>query len=280
MADFNIRSDSVDVEQIMKQIRARIMEKRGVDYTEDQIREIAAVRLEKFLDPKSLRSDLLEQFRRSRPAIPAEPPPVEAPYEFADETLVSTHRGGAALHPQAAAADPQAVLQPEHAESGPAHAGTVQRGPAEARAAPQDRVRSVARRLERALLRSAAQPRARDDAQRHRAEEPQDARRSARQPARFQRAARPRARRRRPVPPGDRPAAAVGPAREDQGVRRGPAARTAARRRGRWLKLPPIRLTHRRQTWRSGVRWRQRRKLANRPAAGGAAGAVDAAAQA
>ena len=31
MADFNIRSDSVDVEQIMKQIRARIMEKRGVD---------------------------------------------------------------------------------------------------------------------------------------------------------------------------------------------------------------------------------------------------------
>ena len=94
MADFNIRSDSVDVEQIMKQIRARIMEKRGVDYTEDQIREIAAVRLEKFLDPKSLRSDLLEQFRRSRPAIPADPPPVEAPYEFSDETLVSTHRGG------------------------------------------------------------------------------------------------------------------------------------------------------------------------------------------
>ena len=93
MADFNIRSDSVDVEQIMKQIRARIQEKRGVDYTEDQIREIAAVRLEKFLDPKNLRSDLLEQFRRSRPAIPAEPPEVEPPYTFSDETLFSTHRG-------------------------------------------------------------------------------------------------------------------------------------------------------------------------------------------
>jgi hypothetical protein len=93
MADFNIRSDSVDVEQIMKQIRTRIKEKRGVDYTEDQIREIAAVRLEKFLDPKALRSDLLEQFRRSRPAIPPEPPPVEAPYEFTDETLFATHRG-------------------------------------------------------------------------------------------------------------------------------------------------------------------------------------------
>jgi len=33
MADFNIRSDSVNVEQIMEQIRARIREKRGVDYT-------------------------------------------------------------------------------------------------------------------------------------------------------------------------------------------------------------------------------------------------------
>lgn len=93
MADFNIRSESVDVEQIMKQIRARIKEKRGVDYTEDQIRELATVRLEKFLDPKNLRSDLLEQFRRSRPAIPAEPPPVEAPYSFDEDTLFESHRG-------------------------------------------------------------------------------------------------------------------------------------------------------------------------------------------
>jgi hypothetical protein len=93
MADFNIRSESVDVEQIMKQIRARIQEKRGVDYTEEQIRELATVRLEKFLDPKNLRSDLLEQFRRSRPAIPAEPPPIEAPYSFDDQTLFETHRG-------------------------------------------------------------------------------------------------------------------------------------------------------------------------------------------
>jgi hypothetical protein len=93
MADFNIRSESVDVEQIMKQIRARIREKRGSDYTEDQIRELATVRLEKFLDPKNLRSDLLDQFRRSRPAVPSEPPPVEAPYEFDDQTLFETHRG-------------------------------------------------------------------------------------------------------------------------------------------------------------------------------------------
>ena len=94
MADFNIRSESVDVEQIMTQIRARIGAKRGVDYTEDQVRELATVRLEKFLDPKNLRSDLLDQFRRSRPAIQDEPPPVEAPYGFSDETLFASHRGG------------------------------------------------------------------------------------------------------------------------------------------------------------------------------------------
>ena len=69
MSEFTIRSESVDVEQIMTQIRARILEKRGADYTEDQIRELASVRLEKFLEPKNLRSDLLEQFRKSRPAV-------------------------------------------------------------------------------------------------------------------------------------------------------------------------------------------------------------------
>ena len=37
MSEFTIRSESVDVEQIMKQIRQRILEKRGADYTEDQI---------------------------------------------------------------------------------------------------------------------------------------------------------------------------------------------------------------------------------------------------
>jgi hypothetical protein len=93
MTDFNIRSESVDVEQIMRQIRSRIQEKRGADYTEEQVRELATVRLEKFLDPKNLRSDLLEQFRRSRPAIQDDPPPVEAPYEFNDETLFASHRG-------------------------------------------------------------------------------------------------------------------------------------------------------------------------------------------
>ena len=68
MSDFTVRSDSVDVEQIMRQIRSRIREKRGVDYTEEEIREHANVKLEKFHDPRGVRSDLLEQFRRKREA--------------------------------------------------------------------------------------------------------------------------------------------------------------------------------------------------------------------
>jgi hypothetical protein len=64
MADFSIRSDSVNVEDVMGQIRARIRDKRGVDYTEQEIRELAAVKLETFLDPTKVRSDLLEQYRQ------------------------------------------------------------------------------------------------------------------------------------------------------------------------------------------------------------------------
>lgn len=87
MADINIRSDSVDVEQIMEQIRGRIREKRDVDYTEEQIQELAAVKLEKFLDPRGVRSDLLEQFRRARPS-----PPERPNYAFEAQTLYETHR--------------------------------------------------------------------------------------------------------------------------------------------------------------------------------------------
>ena len=86
MSEFNIRADAVDVEQIMRQIRARIRDKRGVDYTEEQIQELARVRLEKFLDPKGVRSDLLEQFRRN--AATDRPPN----YEFDDVTLFASDK--------------------------------------------------------------------------------------------------------------------------------------------------------------------------------------------
>ena len=90
MADFNVRSDSVNVEQIMEQIRARIREKRGIDYTEEQIRELAAVKLEKFLDPRGVRSDLLEQFKQHQPRYSA---PDVPSFVFEDTTMFETHRG-------------------------------------------------------------------------------------------------------------------------------------------------------------------------------------------
>ena len=90
MPEFNVRSDSVNVEHIMEQIRTRIREKRGVDYTEEQIRELAAVKLEKFLDPRGVRSDLLDQFRK---AMPAYQPPVLPNYSFEADTLFESHRG-------------------------------------------------------------------------------------------------------------------------------------------------------------------------------------------
>jgi hypothetical protein len=93
MSEFTIRSESVDVEQIMKQLRQRILEKRGADYTEEQIRELATVRLEKFLDPNNLRSDLLEQFRKSRPAASTEPAAITPPYTPQQTDIFATHRG-------------------------------------------------------------------------------------------------------------------------------------------------------------------------------------------
>jgi hypothetical protein len=64
MADLNVRSDSVDVEQIMKSIRTRIREKRGADYTDAELQRLASVKLEQFADPSGLRSDLLVQFQQ------------------------------------------------------------------------------------------------------------------------------------------------------------------------------------------------------------------------
>jgi hypothetical protein len=87
MTDFTVTNDSVDVEQIMRQIRARIREKRGVDYTEDEIRELAGVKLERFLDPKGVRSDLLEQYRRRREAVTT-----ARNYAFEDTTIYESSR--------------------------------------------------------------------------------------------------------------------------------------------------------------------------------------------
>ncbi len=91
--EFSVRSDSVDVDEIMTQIRARIREKRGVDYTEEELRQLAAVKLEKFLDPTRVRSDLISHYRRMRePGGAAETPPEN--YAFDDHLVYGSARGG------------------------------------------------------------------------------------------------------------------------------------------------------------------------------------------
>src|SRR5512139_3542132 len=85
MTDFTIHSDNVDVEQNMRQIRMRIKEKRGADYTEEEVRELASVKLEKFLNPRAVRSDLSKHYQRQRT------PPTDT-YEFDDGSVYRSHR--------------------------------------------------------------------------------------------------------------------------------------------------------------------------------------------
>ena len=90
--EFSIRSESVDVDEIMTQIRARIREKRGVDYTEEELRQLASVKLEKFLDPTRVRSDLILHYRRMRaPGAGAAAPPEN--YAFDDHLVYESARG-------------------------------------------------------------------------------------------------------------------------------------------------------------------------------------------
>ncbi|MCX6538016.1 MAG: hypothetical protein NT151_03645 [Acidobacteria bacterium] len=90
-SEFTVRSDSVDVEQIMGRIRGRIREKRGVDYTEDEIRELANVTIEKFLDPTRVRSELLELYLKGRDA--SEPGSVPQNFTFTRYQIYKSSRG-------------------------------------------------------------------------------------------------------------------------------------------------------------------------------------------
>ena len=94
MPEFSVRADSVNVEEIMRQIRARVKEKRGADYTEDEIKELAGVKLERFLDPLAVRSGLLDEYRRQRGTtslLGIEPAPEL--YGFDAETMYASSRG-------------------------------------------------------------------------------------------------------------------------------------------------------------------------------------------
>tara|TARA_B100000029_G_scaffold399851_1_gene398650 strand:+ start:5630 stop:6520 length:891 start_codon:yes stop_codon:yes gene_type:complete len=97
MSEFKIQSDSVDVEQIMEQIRSRIRDKRGVDYTEDQIKELAGVKLDRFLDPKNVRSDLLKHYRQNKQKdkddVALSPPIPPGSYDVDPDVIYRSSRG-------------------------------------------------------------------------------------------------------------------------------------------------------------------------------------------
>src|ERR1044072_8471797 len=91
------RADRVDVEQIMREIRARIAQRSGVDLTNQQIQELASRRLEAILDPRGLKPELLEQLRRSAGertvSVDAAPPSGAESYPFDEANLYDSPNG-------------------------------------------------------------------------------------------------------------------------------------------------------------------------------------------
>jgi hypothetical protein len=86
--------DHADVEQIMRDIRARISTRHGIDFTPQQIQELAARRLEAILEPRHAKPALLEQMRRAAGEpieVPAPPADAEAPFDEA--SLYESHNG-------------------------------------------------------------------------------------------------------------------------------------------------------------------------------------------
>jgi hypothetical protein len=84
--------DHVDVEQIMRDIRARISTRHGIDFTPQQIQELAARRLEAILEPRHARPALLEQMRRAAgEAVEIPAPAAEAESPFDEASLYESH---------------------------------------------------------------------------------------------------------------------------------------------------------------------------------------------
>lgn len=85
--------DQVDVEQIMRDIRARISQRSGIELSTQQIQDLAARRLEAILDPRTINPSLLDQLRRGAAAPPEKQSTADGGYSFEDTTLYESHRG-------------------------------------------------------------------------------------------------------------------------------------------------------------------------------------------
>jgi hypothetical protein len=81
---FEIKSDAVDVEEIMRSIRKRIEEKKKGLYTDEEIEEIAERRLDAVLDAHEFNSDFISDFRSA---------PGRWNFQFGPETLYRSSRG-------------------------------------------------------------------------------------------------------------------------------------------------------------------------------------------
>jgi hypothetical protein len=86
--------DTPDVDQIVREIKARIAQRHGIELSAQQIQELAARRLEAILDPRTVKPALLDQLRKAAGA-PAEIAPAQPadPYTFEDHTIYDTHNG-------------------------------------------------------------------------------------------------------------------------------------------------------------------------------------------
>ena len=89
------KRSSVDVEQLMRDIRSRVSQRQGIELTPQQIEDLAARRLESILDLRSVRSDLLDQLRQAS-GIRLETPAATVPepsYAFDSTTLYDSPGG-------------------------------------------------------------------------------------------------------------------------------------------------------------------------------------------
>ena len=81
---FEIKSDDVDVEEIMRSIRKRIEEKKQGLYTDEEIREIADRRLDAVLDAHDFNSDFIADFRSQQ---------ARWNFQFGPESIYRSSRG-------------------------------------------------------------------------------------------------------------------------------------------------------------------------------------------
>ena len=89
MSTFSTKGTDVDVEAIMANIRRKIDEKRKGLYTEDEVREIAEMKLDAVLDASQFNSDFVAAFRARDE---------KWNYRFDPETIyASSHAGGGGL---------------------------------------------------------------------------------------------------------------------------------------------------------------------------------------